>query len=81
MLKQIQRIERLHQLLRLKATGSPKECALKLDISERQLYNTLEQMKVLGAPIYFDSGARSYAYEYETACSFGFTTKNTRLDT
>lgn len=75
MLKQIQRIERLHQLLRLKATGSPKECALKLDISERQLYNTLELMKALGAPIYYDIAIGTYCYEYEVECSFGFPVK------
>lgn len=75
MLKQIQRIERLHQLLKLKATGSPKDCAGKLEISERQLYNTLELMKALGAPIYFNIAIGSYCYEYEVKCSFGFPAK------
>lgn len=75
MLKQIQRIERLHQLIKLKSTGSAKQCASKLEISERQLYNTLELMKALGAPIYFDISVGSYCYEYETEWSFGFSRK------
>lgn len=75
MLKQIQRIERLHQLLKLKATGSPKDCAGKLEISERQLYNTLELMKALGAPIYYDIANGSYCYEYEVECMFCFPVK------
>ena len=75
MIKQIQRIERLHQLIKRKATGSAKKCARKLEISERQLYNTLDLMKDLGAPIYFDIAAGSYCYQYETEWSFGFTRK------
>ncbi len=75
MLKQIQRIERLHQLIRLKATGNAKECANKLGISERQLYNTLELMKYLGAPIYFDISQQSYCYEYDVQWHYGFSKK------
>ena len=76
MLKQIQRIERLHQLIKLKTTGPPKECAERLEISERQLYNTLELMKELGAPVYFDSALCSYTYEHEVEFSFRFLVKN-----
>ncbi|WP_288368917.1 hypothetical protein [uncultured Roseivirga sp.] len=75
MLKKIQKIERLHQLLKLKATGSPKQCARKLEISERQLYYTIELMKELGAPIFFDLSLGSYCYEYETEWSYGFSRK------
>jgi predicted DNA-binding transcriptional regulator YafY len=75
MLKQIERIERLHSLIRLKATGSPNECALKLQISERQLYNTLDLMRQLGAPIYFDRTNYAYCYEYDVECFFGFIKK------
>jgi hypothetical protein len=72
MLKQIQRIERLHQLIRLKATGPHKECALKLAISERQVYNIIEIMKELGAPIYYNNAIGSYCYDHEVKCAFGF---------
>lgn len=72
MLKQIQRIERLHQLILLKATGRPKKCAERLNISERQLYNTIDLMKELGAPIYYDASSRSYCYAYNVECLFTF---------
>jgi hypothetical protein len=75
MLKQIQRIERLHQLIRLKATGPHKECALKLAISERQVYNIIEIMKELGAPIYYNNAIGSYCYDHEVKCAFGFHVK------
>ena len=73
MLKQIQRIERLHQLIRLKATGPPRNCAKKLGISERQLYNIIELMRELGAPIRYKVSIGSYFYEYEVDCIFSFT--------
>lgn len=73
MIKQIERIDWLHNLIRLKATGSPKECARKLKISERQLYRLIDLMKELGAPVYFDIHCEAYCYEYEVEWSFGFT--------
>jgi hypothetical protein len=72
MVKQAQRINRLHNLVRLKATGSPKDCAEKLKISVRQFYRLIDLMKELGAPIYFDLYANSYTYEHEVKWSFGF---------
>lgn len=80
MLKQIQRIERLHHLIKLKATGSPKQCARKLEISERQLYNTLNLMKELGAPVYFYLSIGSYCYEHEVEFEFGFCRKKACSD-
>ena len=51
---QIHRIERIDQLIRLKATGNPSELALKIGISESQLYEVLNIMKKeLGGPILY----------------------------
>ncbi|OEK03513.1 hypothetical protein BFP97_19180 [Roseivirga sp. 4D4] len=72
MLKQTQRIERLHHLIRLKATGNAKDCATKLGISERHLYNILDLMKDLGAPIYFNISESSYCYKYDVQWHYGF---------
>ena len=70
--KQLLRIERLHCLIKRKATGTPSECAERLQISERQLYNTLELMKSMGAPVYYDFTICAYCYEYEVNWQFGF---------
>jgi len=70
--KQILRIERLHCLIKRKATGTPSECARKLNISERQLYNTLDLMKSMGAPIYYDLSICAYCYDYDVHWQFGF---------
>jgi hypothetical protein len=62
-LDQIQQLERLDQLIRLKATGSPKELAEKLDVSEGTVYNLMKLMRYLGANIEFCSYRNSYYYE------------------
>ena len=60
---QIHRIERIDQLIRLKATGRPSELAQKLDISESQLYEILNIMKAeLGGVILYSKYLQSYYY-------------------
>lgn len=60
---QIHRIERIDQLIRLKATGRPAELAQKLDISESQLYEILNIMKIeLGGVILYSKSLQSYYY-------------------
>ena len=44
-IKQIERIKMINQLIKLKNTGSPDKFALKLGISRKQLYNTIELLK------------------------------------
>ena len=72
MLKQTQRIERLHCLIKRQATGTPKDCARRIGISERQLYNTLDLMKELGAPIIYNFEISTYYYEYDVEWRIGF---------
>lgn len=75
MLKQTHRIERIHLLIRRKATGTPKKLAQRLSISERQLYNILDLMKELGAPVYYNMAIDSYCYEFEVTFNYGFRKK------
>ena len=71
--KYVQRIERIDQLIRLNATGTPKELAQRLGICETVLYETLATMREYGAPIYNDKCMQSYYYE--EPCIFEFTFK------
>lgn len=72
MLKQAERIQRIHELIRRRATGSPIELALRLEISKRQLHNLLDLMKQMGAPIVYSAALSSYLYEYPVAWNMGF---------
>ncbi len=72
-IEQIRRIERIDQLIRLKATGKPYELAQKLGISESQLYEVLNIMKLeLGGPILYSRNLQSYYYprDIKFKCSF-----------
>jgi len=60
--KYLERIERIDQLIRLKATGSPKEFARKLGISKSTLYEYLKNIKNIGADITYDKNNNSFRY-------------------
>ncbi|MEO1514740.1 MAG: HTH domain-containing protein [Bacteroidota bacterium] len=63
-LEQIRRLERVHDLIRRKATGSPQQLANRLDVSIRTVYEIISTMKSLGGPIYYCHNRQSYCYEY-----------------
>jgi len=50
-LEKLNAIERLDQLIRLKATGSPDTIANQLGISRRAVFNLINLMKGMNAPI------------------------------
>jgi len=56
------KIERMKRLIRLQATGSPKEFAAKLNVSESTLFRLLRELKDLGYNIEFSSYRSSYHY-------------------
>lgn len=69
----LNRIQRLDALIRQKRTGSPKELARKLGISERWLYNFLDEIKSeLDCPIRYNRMKRSYVYEKPGKVLIGF---------
>ncbi len=57
------RLEVLDYLIQGKKTGAPAQLAYKLNISKRALYDFLNIMKDLGAPIKYDKVISSYYYE------------------
>ncbi|GLU55972.1 HTH domain-containing protein [Dyadobacter frigoris] len=70
--KYFERFERLHGMIRRKATGSPAELAAKLDLSERAVFEYIRAMREMGAPIVFCPIRRTYCYEREVQFSIGF---------
>ncbi len=72
--EQINLMEQLDQLIRLKATGTPEQLANRLKISRAGLFRLMEIMKQLNAPIKFDIYLQSYVYEKNVCFKFGFYT-------
>lgn len=58
----LERLERIDRLIRIKGTGSPAELAARLKMSERNIYQYLNLMRDLGAPIKFDPYRETYYY-------------------
>ena len=56
--------ERIDQFIRLKSTGSPSQFAEKIRISESMLYEYINMMKSMGAPIEYNWELHSYYYIY-----------------
>ncbi len=71
-LKQLELIERVDQLIRLQATGSATEFASKLAISKTSLYRVFRIMKTLNGAIVYDTVLQSYRYVEEVQFSCGF---------
>ena len=58
----LQRLVRLDHLIAHKSTGTPADCANKIGISERSLYDYLKILKEMGAPVRFSRDRRTYFY-------------------
>lgn len=62
-LKNLKRLQKLHQLIEKKDTGSPKEVAEKIGSSERMVHCLIEELKDYGANIRFDRKLQTYFYK------------------
>lgn len=67
---EINLLERLDQLIRQKATGTPFELAERLGKSEREVYRIISELRSLGVKIAYCKKRQSYFYENETFLKF-----------
>ncbi len=72
LLKQIELLERVDQLIRLKATGRPKRLAERLNVSEATVFRIIDTMKAMHAPISYNIARQSYIYTETTNFKCGF---------
>lgn len=61
-LKNLERLQQLHNLINAGNTGSPAEIAEKMNISERLVFNLIDQLKDFEASICYDRKSRTYYY-------------------
>lgn len=59
---QIQRYRQLHHLISKGATGNAKQLAVKLGVTERQVYNYLNELRDMNIPIEYDPVWQTYYY-------------------
>ena len=72
LIDQIHRIQRIHQLIHMKATGPPHQFSSRLGISDRQLYRLLDELKSYGLPIKYCRTRQSYYYSREVEFEVSF---------
>jgi hypothetical protein len=72
--KQIETLQLAHKLIAQMQTGTPQDFSRKLKISERRLYEIIDEMKAMGAPIDYSRISRTYYYavdcEAQLECKF-----------
>lgn len=61
MIEQIERFQKMHRMIAGHRTGTPATFARQLNVTERQLYNLLDEMRLL-FPIAYDKSINSYYY-------------------
>jgi hypothetical protein len=68
----IERLERMHDLICRGATGTPDQFAERLGISKSMLMVNLAQLKERGGPIRYDSLSQTYRYTRPCRLIFGY---------
>lgn len=63
-------LERINQLIRLKATGTPLELGKKLNLSERQVRRIIEDLRDKGLPIEYCKQRCTYFYKESVFMKF-----------
>lgn len=55
-----EKVDAFKYLTKLKATGPPRECARRLELSERTVKRIAHRLRERGTPIFFDRAVQSY---------------------
>jgi predicted DNA-binding transcriptional regulator YafY len=64
-IKQFERIKRVNRHIKRRTTGDPDEFSAKLNISRRQLFRIIAELKDYGAPIEYNRRLRTFYYKDE----------------
>jgi biotin operon repressor len=72
---QFERIKKINRLIKSANTGSPKELAEELGISESHLYRCIEELQEMGIPILYSRARRTYYYENNAELSLTYSLK------
>lgn len=65
LVKYIARLQRMDSLIAMRATGTPDEFALKMNLSRSTLFEMIQEMKGLGVDIRYSTLGNSYYYADE----------------
>ena len=72
---QLQRIQKMNRMIKSENTGSPKEFADELGISESHFHRYIEELQEMGIPILYSRSRRTYYYENNMELSLSYSLK------
>lgn len=75
MIYQLERIKKINRMIKSANTGSPKEFAGELGISESHFYRYIEELQEMGIPIQYSRARKTYYYENNTELSLSYSLK------
>jgi len=73
--EQLERLKRMNRLIKERRTGTPSEFAKYLGISERHLYNSIEEIKEMGIIVKYTRVGNTFYYETGTELEIGYSLK------
>lgn len=62
LLEQIERINRLHEMIKYRRTGTPQQLARRLNLSASMVYKLMDELKLREVPIEYSRQLGSYYY-------------------
>ena len=62
LLEQIERINRLHEMIKYRRTGTPQQLARRLNLSTSIVYKLMDELKLREVPIEYSRQLGSYYY-------------------
>ena len=74
-ISQLERIRKIDQMIRSARTGSPKEFARELGISESHFHRCIEELQEMGIPIHYSRARKTYYYENCTRLLLSYSLK------
>lgn len=74
-IRYIDRLKRMHNLIRRKATGDPSEFAARMSVSRSSLMEYIRCLRSMGGPVKYSPDRKSYYYENEVNFSIGYQKK------
>lgn len=75
MIHQLERIKKINRMIKSANTGSPREFAGELGISESHLHRYIEELNEMGIPIQYSRTRRTYYYENNAELSLSYSLK------
>lgn len=75
-LEKLRLIERIDQLIKMKATGNATQLASRVGVSRSTIFEILDVMKAMGAEIEYSKTKISFYYKTEKVLAIGFVDKS-----